>query len=149
MFADFVLASLHHVLVFTLLAILATEFVLVRPGLPTETLLRVIRLDAVYGAISVAVITIGVARVIWGIKGWEAYVYNVWFWHKIGAFLIVGLLSIAPTIRFMRWRRSVASDPGYAVSDAEIRAVRRFIHAEAGIFLLIPVFAAVMARYGA
>lgn len=149
MVADFILASLHHVLAFTLLAILATEFVLVRPGLRTETLLRVVRLDAVYGAISVAVIAIGVARVIWGIKGWEAYVYNVWFWHKMGAFLIVGLISIAPTIRFMRWRRMAAADPGYAAPDAEIRTVRRLIHAEAGIFLLIPVFAAAMARYGA
>ena len=149
MFNDFILAALHHVLIFALMAILAAELVLVRPGLRRDTLLRVARLDGVYGALSMAVIVVGIGRVVWGLKGWEYYSGNVWFWHKMAAFLVVGLLSIAPTVRFLRWRKAAEADPAYAVPDTEIRAVRRFIHAEAGIFVLIPVFAAAMARYGA
>lgn len=149
MMTDFVLASLHHVLIFLLMAALAAELVLVRPGLTGGSLGRLARIDGAYGALSLAVLAIGVCRVIWGIKGWEAYSGNVWFWHKMAAFLIVGLLSIAPTIRFARWRRQAAASPSFAVSDAEVKAVRRFMHAEAAIFLLIPIFAAAMARYGA
>lgn len=149
MMTDFVLASLHHVLIFLLMAALAAELVLVRPGLAGASLGRLARIDGAYGALSLAVLAVGVCRVVWGVKGWEAYSGNVWFWHKMAAFLIVGLLSIAPTIRFTRWRRQAAANPSFAVGDAEVKAVRRFMHAEAAIFLLIPIFAAAMARYGA
>lgn len=148
MMTDFVLASLHHVLIFALMAALAAQLVLVRPGLTAPLIARISRIDGAYGALSVLVIIVGVSRVIWGAKGWEAYSGNVWFWHKMAAFLIVGLLSILPTIRFGRWRKAVASDPTFAVADSEVKHVRRFMHAEAGIFLLIPIFAAAMARYG-
>jgi putative membrane protein len=148
MMTDFVLASLHHVLIFALMAALAAELVLVRPGLTAPLIARISRIDGAYGAISVAVLVIGVCRVIWGAKGWEAYSGNVWFWHKMAAFVVVGLLSIAPTVRFLRWRKAMAADPAFAVPESEVRSVRRFMHAEAGIFLLIPIFAAAMARYG-
>jgi putative membrane protein len=148
MMTDFVLASLHHVLIFLLMAALAAELVMVRPGIAGATVARIARIDGMYGAISVAVLAVGVCRVVWGAKGWEAYSGNVWFWHKMGAFVLVGLLSIAPTLRFLSWRRQAAAAPSYVVPDAEVRAARRFMHAEAGIFLLIPIFAAAMARYG-
>ena len=148
MMTDFVLASLHHALIFLLMAALAAELVLVRPGLAGVSLGRLARIDGAYGALSLAVLAVGVCRVVWGAKGWEAYSGNVWFWHKMAAFLIVGLLSIGPTMRFLRWRKQAAANPSYAVADAEVKAARRFIHAEAGIFLLIPIFAAAMARYG-
>ena len=148
MMTDFVLASLHHVLIFALMAALAAELVLVRPGLTAPLISRISRIDGAYGALSVLVIVVGVCRVVWGAKGWDAYSGNVWFWHKMAAFLIVGLLSLLPTIRFGRWRKAAASNPEFAVSDGEVKYVRRFMHAEAGIFLLIPIFAAAMARYG-
>ncbi len=148
MLTDFVLASFHHVLIFALMAALAAELVLVRPGMSEPLISRIARIDQAFGALSVAVIVVGVCRVVWGLKGWEAYSGNVWFWHKMAAFLVVGLLSILPTIRFLRWRKAAATDADYVVGDLEVRTVRRFMHAEAGIFLLIPIFAAAMARYG-
>lgn len=148
MFNDFILAALHHLLVFALMAVIATEIVMARPGLSGQALHRLGRVDLFYGIIATAVIIVGVCRVMFGLKGWEAYAHNVWFWHKMAAFLIVALLSILPTIRLLRWRRAAAADPAFAVSDAEMKPVRRILHAEAAIFLLIPVFAAAMARYG-
>ena len=148
MFTDFVLASLHHLLVFGLMAILAIELVLVRPGMDAAALRRVVRIDGIYGAMAVAVILVGIGRILYGLKGWEAYSGNVWFWHKMGVFVLVGLLSIPPTIRFARWNRAAKGSAGYTAPADEVRAVRRFLHAEAGLFLLIPVFAAAMARYG-
>ncbi len=147
--ADVLLASAHHVLSVLLMSTLAAELVLVRPGLGGASLSRVARIDGAYGAIALAVLAVGVARLIWGAKGWEAYSGNVWFWHKMAAFVIVGLLSIPPTVRILRWRRQAAADPQHVVPDADIRGVRRLLHAEAAILLLIPIFAAAMARYGA
>jgi putative membrane protein len=149
MLTDFILASLHHVLVFSLMAVLAMEFMLVKPGISGPAIKRLAVIDGLFGALAVLVIMAGVCRVIWGLKGWEAYVHNVWFWHKMGTFVLVGLLSIMPTLRFLKWRKAAAADPSFVAPDADVRTVRKFLHAELALFLLIPIFAAAMARYGA
>ena len=148
MYADLILAILHHVAIFALAGVIAAELALVRPGLTARGAALVGRIDAAYGGLAMAIIVIGVCRVIFGLKGWEFYVYYWAFWVKMVAFGIVGLLSIAPTMRILRWRKAAAADSAFVVPDGEISAVRRYIHLEAGIFLLIPIFAAAMARYG-
>jgi putative membrane protein len=83
-------------------------------------------------------------------KGWAYYSVNMFFWAKMAAFAAVALLSIAPTIRIIRWRRALAGDAAFAPAAADIVNVRRFLWAEAAVFALIPAFAAAMARgYGA
>ncbi len=149
MFTDFILASLHHIFAFGLMAVLATELVLLKPGISGAAISRLARIDGIYGALAAGVLVIGVCRLFWGLKGWEAYSGNVWFWHKMGVFALVGLLSLPPTLRFFKWRKAVAANPDFVAPEAEVRSARRFMHAEAGLFLLIPIFAAAMARYGA
>jgi putative membrane protein len=146
MATDLVLAILHHLAVFSLAGILAAEFVLVRPGLSRERLPALARLDGLYGGLAGVVILIGIGRVLFGLKGWEFYVHSDSFWAKMTAFLLVGLLSVPPTLAIGRWKRAAAADPSYAVPEGEIRAARRLIHAEIALFALIPVFAAMMAR---
>jgi putative membrane protein len=146
---DLVLAIFHHLLVFSLAAIIGAEFVLIRGDLPAVTLKRLAGLDRHYGIIATLIIIVGIGRVFYGLKGWEFYVYNWVFWAKMAAFAVVGLLSIIPTIRFISWNRQAAAGAGFQVPAAELASVRTYIRAEAVIFLLIPVFAAAMARgYG-
>ncbi|MFN3521255.1 MAG: DUF2214 family protein [Phenylobacterium sp.] len=146
---DLILAISHHLLVFSLPVLLATEAALVRPGMPAATLRRVSRIDIHYGAVAGAIILVGVARVIWGVKGPEAYLPNPFFWAKMAAFAVVGLLSVPPTLRILAWRRLSRDHPDFSPDEAEVRFVRRFFLAEALVFVLIPVFAALMARgYG-
>ena len=146
---DLVLAILHHLLVFSLAGIIAAEFVLIRNELSASTLSRLARVDRHYGLVALLIIVVGVARVYWGLKGWEFYVYNWVFWAKMAAFAGVGLLSIVPTVRFISWNRQAAADPGWRVPEAEYASVRSYVRWEAIVFLLIPVFAAAMARgYG-
>lgn len=143
---DLLLAIAHHLLVFSLAGILFAEFVLLKPGLAGRNLSLLGRLDGAYGGIAMAIIIVGVCRVIFGLKGWEFYVYNHSFWAKMGAFVVVGLLSIPPTMRIVRWRKAAAAAADHVVPDAEIAGAKRFLHAELAVFLLIPVFAAMMAR---
>jgi putative membrane protein len=64
-------------------------------------------------------------------------------------FLIVGLLSIAPTMRYIAWRRRVNADPAFRPAQSEVSRLRAVLWAEAAFFLAIPVAAAAMARgYG-
>lgn len=140
--ADLVLAILHHLLVFSLAGLLAAELALIRPSLSGPGLGLLGRIDRAYGGVAVAVIVVGVCRVIFGLKGWEYYVANHAFWGKMAAFVIVGLLSIRPTMRILAWRRSGAND----VPESEILAVRGWIKGEIFFLALVLVFAAAMAR---
>lgn len=146
MATDLILAILHHILIFAIAAIIAAELVLVRRGLKGETVPMLARMDGLYGLLALLVLAVGVGRVVFGLKSWEYYVWYWAFWAKMAAFAAVGLLSIVPTMRFVRWRNAASGNVGYAVPDAEIASVRFYLHAEASIFLLIPAFAAVMAR---
>lgn len=141
---DLVLAIAHHLLVFGLFGILFAELMLVRPGIDLPTLQRVGRIDLAYGVLAGLIVVVGFARAGMAAKGWDYYAHNLFFWAKIGVFLLVGLLSVPPTVAFIRWRRA-----GVAPTDRQVKGVRRFIHYEAALFALLPAFAAAMARgYG-
>jgi putative membrane protein len=147
MLTDLVLASAHHVLVFLLAAIIAAEAVIVRPDMSGAGARLLSRIDAYYGATAALVLLVGISRVLFGLKGWEAYVSNWAFWLKIAAFVTVGLLSIKPTLEIRKWRKS-ADEEGFILLSADVAKVRGYILAQVGVFALIPVFAATMARYG-
>ena len=141
---NLVLAIAHHLAVFGLVAIFAAEFALLRPGIEGKRLMQLSKIDRAYGGVAGLVVVIGIVRVIFGGAGWEYYVGNLAFWAKMLAFLLVGLASIPPTVAILRWRKA-----GAAPADGEVNAARRFIHLQAGLFALIPIFAAAMARgYG-
>lgn len=143
---DLVLASAHHLAVFTLVGLFAAEFAMLRPGLAGARIGQLARLDAAYGGVATLVIVVGVLRVIFGAMGWEYYVTNYAFWAKMAAFLVMGLLTVPPTLAIRRWAKA---GQDHAVPADEIAASRRFIHLQAGVLVLIPIFAAAMARgYG-
>lgn len=146
MWTDFILASLHHVLVFALFAIITVEKVYAKPGLNAAAIRRLGLMDRIYGVVSVLVLAAGFARAIWGLKGWDYYAGNILFWVKIGMFVAVGLLSVKPTIAFFQWNRALKADPHWLPSDAEVRANRIWIHMETTVLILIPVVAAALAR---
>lgn len=141
---DLVLAIAHHLLVFALFGILFAEFMLVRRGMDSVAVARVSGIDLGYGALAGLILVVGFARAAMAAKGWDYYAHNAFFWAKVGVFLAIGLLSVPPTIAFIRWRRS-----GGAPTDAQVAGVRRLIHVEVALFALLPAFAAAMARgYG-
>jgi putative membrane protein len=146
---DFLLAIVHHLLVFILAGILAFEIGTVSLTMKRDEILRVSRVDIWYGILAAVIIVVGFTRATVAAKGWAYYSINVFFWAKIGTFLLVGLLSIVPTVAIIRWRSALERDAAFAPSADAVRYVRRYLWAEAALFLLLPVFAAAMARgYG-
>ena len=143
---DIILAIAHHLAVFSLAGLIAMELVILRPGLSGDRLQLLGRIDGAYGALAGLVIVIGTLRVIFGDAGMGFYIANWVFWMKMAAFALVGILSIRPTIAIIGWRRAAKTEPGFTVPAEGIARNRRFLVAEALIFLSIPVFAAIMAR---
>lgn len=146
---DLILAILHHLGVFTVAGIIAAEWALVRPGMSMEKIRHVAKIDAAYGIAAGLVLFIGFARVFFGLKGSAFYLQNPIFWAKISAFIVIGVLSVTPTLLFIHWRDKAKSDPSFLPSADEIANVRRYVKIEAHVFVLIPILAAAMARgYG-
>lgn len=143
---DLVLEFIHHLAVFSLVGVLAAEFVLVAPGLKGRRLMQVGALDGAYGGLAGLIVVAGFVRAIWGDAGWDFYAGNWVFWTKIALFILVGLISIGPTRAILGWRRAARADPGYVVPDEAVAALRPWFLAEFAVLALIPIFAAMMAR---
>jgi putative membrane protein len=129
-----------------LFVILAIELVLVRPGISAETILRVTRIDGLYGLLAGLALVVGGLRVVYGVKGAAFYIHNPLFWTKLGLFLLVGLISISPTLNYIRWRKALRADSNALPNDASVKATRQLIHIELMLLFLMPILAAMMAR---
>jgi putative membrane protein len=64
----------------------------------------------------------------------------------MGLFLAVGLISIVPTVAYIRWSRLGAADGSIALGDAEYARIRGLVLLQVGVFLFIPLCAGFMAR---
>lgn len=146
MLTDLILAILHHIAIVTLIMLLGVEFALLRPGLSASDLRRLANIDAAYGVTAGLVIAIGICRVIWGAKGADFYLANVWFWAKMASFAAIGLLSLPPTMKLLAWRRALKQDASFLPPAADVAALRKFVHAEVALLALVVAFAATMAR---
>ena len=146
---DLLLTIGHHILVFALVAMLAAEIAAIRPNMRADQIDHLSRLDRGYGIVAGLVVIIGIARVLWGAKGADFFLANPWFWGKMAAFLLIGIISISPTLSIRRWLTATRANPAFSPSEAEIAPVRRMMLYEAALLPVILICAAAMVRYGA
>jgi len=111
-----------------------------------EQLRRLQRIDIGYAVLAVAVLASGAARVVWGDKGAAYYGSNLVFHLKFGLFVLIGLLSILPTLRFIAWSKRAQQQPGFTPEPAAVATVRRVIHLELLLLAALPLLAAMVAR---
>lgn len=146
MWNDAILAYLHFAAIFTLVWFLAKEWTLLRAGSASVDVERLASADAGFGIAAGAVLVTGALRAAFGIKGWAFYAHNPVFHVKVGLFVLVGLISIAPTMKFLRWRKARRSDAAFRVSETEWKSARRFVMIELHLVALIPLAAVIMSR---
>ena len=143
---DALLAYAHFMCIFALASLLFAELVILRKVLPADLAVRLQGIDRWYGIVAGLVIASGLGRLFFGLKDPAFYNHNPVFWTKMGLFVVVALLSIAPTIEFIRWRSRKAADGSITLEDRELSRLRGFIWAQVGVFLFIPLCAVFMAR---
>jgi putative membrane protein len=143
---DALLAYAHFVCIFALASLLAGELVILRKALPADLFRRLQRIDRWYGIVAGLVIASGLARLFLGVKGAAFYTHNPVFWTKMTLFVVVALLSIPPTIAYVRWNARRSADGSVVLGDAELTRLRRFLWLQIGVFAFIPLCAAFMAR---
>lgn len=149
MTVEALLAYAHLLAILTMVVFLASEAALCRAEwLNAAVVQRLGRLDAIYGVASVAVLVTGLLRVFMGAKGAAWYAANPLLYLKFGLFVVIGLLSIKPTLTFIRWRRELQATGSLPGADA-VRQTRKLILVQAHILPFIPLAAVFLARgYG-
>lgn len=148
MATDLYLAIAHHLLIFVLFGILVSELVLTRQSITGDDIKRLASIDLWYGIVALLILIVGFSRAIFAAKVWAYYSVNSFFWAKIGVFVLIALLSIWPTVKYLNWRRDFRN--AGSVPDApSVSGVRRILWLELALFPFLPAFAAAMARdYG-
>ncbi|MGH8730060.1 MAG: DUF2214 family protein [Burkholderiales bacterium] len=140
------LAFLHHVAAFALVAALVVEFVLIK-GVVTPANARKIALtDLVFGVSAGVVLVVGLLRVFYFEKGADYYFHSAPFIAKVSLFVIIALLSIYPTIQFLSWGKSLKQGKLPIVEERKLHTIRAIIHWELAAIVLLILCAALMAR---
>jgi len=141
-----IMAFLHHLFAFTLTACLVYEFVAYHKNLTLDEARRIQRMDLVYGISAGLLLVVGLLRVFYFEKGGSFYAQSPFFWVKMVTFAIVGLLSIDPTIRYIRWNKILKENQPPATSEAEFKRTRLLLWLELTGIVIILFSAALMAR---
>lgn len=139
-------AFLHFVAVF---GIVATVFLEWQTMSRTPTLADAKRLqlcDRWYGIFAMLVLVVGFLRVFYFEKGLTFYARNPFFHAKLTLFVLVGLISIYPTVRFLKWRSQTSQGQAPVVSEREHANIMRALRIEVVLLLGVALCASFMAR---
>ncbi len=144
---DALLAYAHFLAILFLTAVLCAELAVYRQELAAPMARRLQRIDLFFGIAALLVIVTGIARIVFGLKGADFYLHNPIFWTKMGLFLLVGLLSIAPTVHYLRWNATLSAGADSIRDEPSTYGrIRSLLLAEIVVLAFIPLCAALMSR---
>lgn len=146
MTATITAAFIHHAAAFIVVAALMVELVILRNDLTVPSARSVLRMDRVYGIAATVLLVVGFARVLYTEKGSAYYFASGSFLVKLALFIMVGLLSIYPTVKFMGWRKALREQRVPEFNAGTRRKVRMLIHLELTLLFIIMLMAVMMAR---
>ncbi len=140
------MAFLHHLAAFTLVGALVAELTLLQDGLAPKSARMVLLADLAYGISAGTILIVGLLRVIYFERGTSYYFYSVPFIAKASIFLIVGLLSIYPTVEFLSWRTSLNQGQDPITTTRKLHTIRSIIRWELFGIGVIVLCATLMAQ---
>ena len=141
-----ILAYLHLLAILTMVVFISSEAALCRvQWLNAAVVERLAKIDLVYGIAAIAVLATGIARTMWGVKGTSWYWTNPLLHVKLTLFIVIGIISIFPTLTYMRWRKTLRAS-GTLPVEADIRKTRRLVMVQAHLIAVIPLVAVFLAR---
>jgi len=128
-----------------LLASLLGEHLLLKQEMTASEARAIQTLDIVYGASAVTVLVTGIMRMFLE-KGAAYYNHHIAFHILFGLFVIVALLSIYPTVIFLRWRNDTRAGRGQQLAAPQFKRIQMMVRVEMTLLLLAPLFATWMAH---
>jgi len=140
-----IVAWIHYVAIMLLIASLLGEHLLLKPDMTAAEAGAVQRLDIVYGSSATLVLVTGIIRMFLE-KGAAYYMHHVAFHILFGIFVLAALLSIYPTVIFLRWRADTRAGRGQQLAQDQFGKLQMIVRVEMTLLLLAPFFATWMAH---
>ena len=132
---------LHFISILTVSGSLISQHMLMASNLSRKEIKKIAIIDAIYGIALIAILITGLTMWLWIGKGSDFYTKNPLMHIKVTLFVIIGLLSIKPTMYFIKNRK------GDQDEMLEIpKNIIMFIRIEILILFLIPILAVLVAN---
>jgi putative membrane protein len=140
--AEIILRYFHFISIFAIVGSLVSEHLLLKKELTRAEIGRIARIDAVYGIAALTLLCAGLTLWFSGVGKPAIYYSKNWIFHlKITCFATIALLSIYPTIFFIKNSKG---------NPAEIVAIPKVIfwlmRFELLLLFVIPLLAGLMAK---
>jgi putative membrane protein len=136
------LRYVHFLSILLIAGTLVAERVLLKPEMTRAELNKLSQVDLIYGLAALSLVGAGLTLWLGSIGKPAVFYTNNWiFITKISLFVVVGLLSIYPTIFFLKNRKGNASE---VVTIPKI--ISGMVTFEIIILLILPLLAGLMAR---
>jgi putative membrane protein len=139
-------AFFHFVAVFGIFATVFLEWQTMSAAPTLAEAKRIQRCDRCYGLFAMTLLVVGFLRVYYFEKGSAFYFGNPVFDAKLALFVLAGIVSIYPTVRFIRWGAQTRRGEAPTVAPAEFRTLMLSLRAELLLLLGAALCASFMAR---
>lgn len=142
MTAEILLRYVHFISIFAIVGSLVSEHLLLKTSMTRGEIGRIARIDAVYGVAALTLLIAGLT--LWlGSYGKPAVFYSKnWVFHlKVTCFALIGILSIYPTIFFIKNRKG-KTDEKVAIP----KSIFWMLRFELMLLVIIPLLAGLMAQ---
>lgn len=131
---------LHFISILSMISLLVVELAYVKKEMTRAELKLLSRIDGFYGLAAILVVAAGLT--LWfGVGKGDPFYDNPILYIKVGLAILVGLISIAPTIYFLR---NAKGDPQETLVLPN--RIRQLIILQLSILAIIPLLATLMAQ---
>lgn len=141
MIFDISVRYLHFISLILVMAAVLMQHLLLRSELTRAEIARLQRIDLVYAIAVVVVLLTGFAQWFWAGKPAEFYSSNPIFHTKLTLFLLIGIVSIYPSVFFGKGKKG---DPDEVVAIPKVIVMS--VRIELLLLFLMPLLATLIAR---
>ena len=132
----------HFITIFAVVAAVIGQHLLLKETMTVREIKRIAVLDSVYGISAILLVAAGLTLWFGVGKPAEFYTKN-WIFHtKVTLAVVMAILSIFPTIFFLKNRKGDDLDKEIAVP----KSIKMYIRLELLLIFIIPLLAALMAK---
>ena len=140
-----IVAWIHYVSILVMMASLLGEHLLLKAEMAVAEAKTVQRLDIIYGSSAGVVLVTGIARMFLE-KGTTYYLQSGAFHALVGVFILTALISIYPTMVFLRWRADTVAGRGQMLEPSRFKMLQMLLRTQLALILIAPLFATWMAH---
>ena len=137
---------IHLLFIVVIFCCLVAELIFINNEISYVTIKKLTKIDGLYGLSAVVVVATGLLNWLKFGKGYEYYTNNTLFIVKFCLFILVGLLSLYPTILFLKTKKSFKDTQRGKMQLSHYHRIRQVIILELVIMGCIPLLAELMAN---